>query len=188
MSVNLIPERVAQLETIAIDGGGHSSFERGHCAMEIVAWVAGEPHSDRPQCACPVLSSAARRLNDRCKDGERGEVMRPLLLALAGSKADRKTEIKRGYALADYAVRVAAADAMESAKLPEQAAILRAADKICDKATAIAGRDKASAARGADAAAYAADAADAAYAARKKRLLAFRDLIRDLALPDKSAA
>ena len=32
------------------------------CAMEMVAWLAGEAHSDEPECACPVLAAMVRAL------------------------------------------------------------------------------------------------------------------------------
>jgi hypothetical protein len=31
--------------------GSHTAREYGMCAMEAVAWLAGEPHSDTPTCA-----------------------------------------------------------------------------------------------------------------------------------------
>ena len=40
MSV-VIPERLAALGTIHLGKGSHSSYESGHCAMEVVAWLAG---------------------------------------------------------------------------------------------------------------------------------------------------
>ena len=50
MSV-VIPERLAALGTIHLGKGSHSSYESGHCAMEVVAWLAGLGHTDAPECA-----------------------------------------------------------------------------------------------------------------------------------------
>lgn len=44
--------------------GAHASADEGTCLLEAVAFMAGEPHSDRPMCVCPVLAAFARTLND----------------------------------------------------------------------------------------------------------------------------
>lgn len=33
------PDRLARLDTITLDKGAHDSFDDGHCAMEVVAWL-----------------------------------------------------------------------------------------------------------------------------------------------------
>ena len=68
--MSVIEERLAELDKITLDTGGHSDFEAGVCVMEAVAWVAGEPHSDHPQCASPVMTAFLTRWNDRmCEVG-----------------------------------------------------------------------------------------------------------------------
>ena len=44
--------------------GSHALLKDGACVMEAVAYVAGEPWTDRPECACPVISVLLRRWND----------------------------------------------------------------------------------------------------------------------------
>ena len=56
--------RLQKLETYQLMQGSHSDFEGGMCAMEFVAWLAEEPHSDAPDCACPVLAAFMRTWND----------------------------------------------------------------------------------------------------------------------------
>lgn len=46
---------VIGLDGIVLKEGSHEARERGVCAMEAVAWLAGEKHSDAPRCACPVI-------------------------------------------------------------------------------------------------------------------------------------
>ena len=40
--------RTFDIEKLVLYPGGHSSLEEGCCVMEAVAFVAGEPWSDRP--------------------------------------------------------------------------------------------------------------------------------------------
>lgn len=63
--------QVQQLGVFRLTKGKHSAPQEGVCAMEAVAWLAGEPHSDRPQCTCPIISGYVRFLNDHMEDDQR---------------------------------------------------------------------------------------------------------------------
>src|SRR6266850_1194287 len=135
-------ERLAKLETLPLLHGGHANFEAGACAMEAVAWLAGEPHSDRPQCACPVISKAMIRLNDRIGDDEmRTELLRPLLPKIIGTRAAREVMIKRGFIAADFAERVFYPLYLEARGRTGEAARWRSAEEITDKSSALRARD-----------------------------------------------
>jgi hypothetical protein len=151
-----------------LDKGSHASREEGLCIMEAVAYVAGEPHSDHPRCACPVIAAFARRLNDRMSDTERQRLV-AYIPRLVGSRATRTVERHRAYVAADFAVRDAAVRALRSARRTADANKLARLPPIVDRATAEGARAAAAdyaAAAAADnaAAAYAAYAACAAYA------------------------
>lgn len=60
MSGIIVPERLAQLDKITLDSGSHGDFESGHCAMEVVAWLADQGHTDAPPCASPALARYTR--------------------------------------------------------------------------------------------------------------------------------
>ncbi len=60
----VLAERMAQVEALALSSGSHTDFERGMCVMEAVSYVAGEPWSDAPQCACPVITAFMVSWND----------------------------------------------------------------------------------------------------------------------------
>ncbi len=182
MEPQIIADRLEKLAALELDHGNHPSFDAGHCAMEAVAWLAGEPHSDAPACACPVIARAVIRLNDRISDkAMRTELLRPLLPKIVGTRASREVMIKRGYIAADMAVRVFAPMALEKRGRLDLAEKLRGLTEVTDQASARAARDVAwevrkLAAAAAAAAAYAtyaaatyaaaaADAADAAAAA-----------------------
>ncbi len=64
--MNTIPKilPLLGLDGISLKHGMHDSRQDGVCALEAVAWIAGEPHSDHPKCACPVLSDFLRKWND----------------------------------------------------------------------------------------------------------------------------
>jgi hypothetical protein len=163
-----------KLADITLKYGSHRSVEAGLCAMEAVAWLAGEKHSDSPRCACPVVANMVRRLNDRLPNDEtRTRLLKPLLVKLIGSRSTPEVERKRAYLAADWAVREGTPLALESAKLPDEAAKLRALPPIVDVESARVGKEAARAVR--DKARTAADAAYAAYAAYAAADAAYAD-------------
>ena len=127
-------QRLTQIQNVRLSKGSHPNLEAGACVMEMVAFVAGEPWTDKPQCASPVLASYCRALNDRMPDDQRQRLI-PFIPRLVGTRDDKK-ESDRAFLLADAAVRVFAPLALDSAKLPEQAAKLRALAPIKDKVSA----------------------------------------------------
>lgn len=133
---------------LTLYSGGHRPDEGRMCVMEAVAWVAGEQHSDTPTCTNPVVANFARTLNDRISDDAlRTRLLTPLIPDLLGHPASNP-EIDRilAFKSADYAVRQVAPRALESAKLPDEAAKLRALAPVTDQAAADAARDAARAA------------------------------------------
>ena len=156
------------IETITLSYGSHRSREQGLCAMEAVAWLAGEPHSDQPQCTCPVIAAFVRRMNDRLRDDEeRARYLRPLLPVLIGTRTDsREVMQRRAYLAADWAVRTSVPMLFRALGREEWAARLEACAPVVDRETALVARDVAREVHAAYAdAAYAAAAYAAAYAA-----------------------
>lgn len=78
--------------------GGHATREDGVCAMEAVAWLAGEPHSDTPECTSPVVAAFVRQWNDSMRSNTEREILRPLLPKLINT-VDREGEgwVAMGY-------------------------------------------------------------------------------------------
>jgi hypothetical protein len=57
----LMEAKLARLELVA----GIGTRESGRlCVMSLVAWLAGEPHGDSPECASPLIRAFAIPLND----------------------------------------------------------------------------------------------------------------------------
>lgn len=83
---------MVDFETIAagvrLAGGAHDQAGAEMCVNEMVAWYAGEDHSARPLCECPVLGHFAMSLNDLMGDRERQNLIR-FIPRLAGSRDDR---------------------------------------------------------------------------------------------------
>lgn len=85
----IMPERLEQFTKglVTLDHGSHDDFNDGHCSMEIVAWLAGEGHTDAPRCASPVLTRYTIRLNDRW-DAEQRQALAPFLPRMVGTGGD----------------------------------------------------------------------------------------------------
>ena len=91
---------------LPLRAGAHSTRDDGVCAMEMVAWLAGEAHSDEPRCACPVLGALVRASNDAMTDANRQRFLRPLVPTLVGTRATAAVERARGMLVVDAVARV----------------------------------------------------------------------------------
>lgn len=139
------------LSTLTLRACSHDTRADGVCAMEAVAWLAGERHSDRPKCACPIIGSFVRAFNDRLPDdGTRTRLLLPLVPRLVGSRSTYAIEQRRAFLAVDWVVRAAAPRALSAtgnADLVEFAARLRALPELVDVAGTEATYALASAAR-----------------------------------------
>jgi hypothetical protein len=139
------------LTTVYLDSGDHETRERGLCAMEAVAWLAGEPHSAEPACTCPMIAAYVQEINDRMPDDARQRLV-AYLPRLVGTWSTPAVARARMFVAVDDAVRVHAPLALDARGLREQASRLRALAPIVDLASA----QRAAAAYAANAAARAA--------------------------------
>ena len=164
---------VTDLGIFKLAKGSHDNPQQGVCFMEAVAWMKGEEHSDRPECACHILGNFGIKLNDKMSDEYR-PVLNPLVLKMAGTKSHEHEKQRLEYLIRQVAKRIVPM-AMDAAGLKKQAAYLRAlADdaslqyitQVCAEARTAAYAAAVYTAYAANSAAYAADAAaDAADAA-----------------------
>jgi hypothetical protein len=114
-TVNIIEERLAKLPSLALKSGSHPKPPNGNpvgCVMELASWVVGEPWSDHPKCACPVITEIMIRANDRMGDGDeadarRARVLSPLIPVVVGARSTRAIEEKRRYMAANWSLRSA---------------------------------------------------------------------------------
>ncbi len=86
-----------------LSSGSHDSAADGRCAMEWVAYIAGEKHSDSPVCVSPVLREFGIALNDHWDDEQR-QKLRPYLARCIGTAGDGRDE-ERGWLAMDWLLR-----------------------------------------------------------------------------------
>jgi len=107
------------------------------CAMEMVAWLAGEEHSDEPQCACPVLAAFVRAINDALPDdAARDHYLRPLVPKLVNTRRSREIEARRAFLVADTVTRTLVPLHLETESLRLETLLLRALPAVTDADTA----------------------------------------------------
>ena len=128
----LLAPDVPSLPPITLLPGDHDSFEDGACLMELVAHLAGEEHSDRPECACDVIATAARGLNDAIDcDTRRTAMLANLAPLIVGTRCTFEQERDRSYQWFDWLVRVHAPAFLElTSALSGHAEALRSAPRV----------------------------------------------------------
>ncbi len=169
------PLPLGSLATMTLHSGSHPDRTNGLCAMEVVAWVAGEPHTDQPLCACPVIGAFVRSWNDAIPDDEtRTRLLKPLLSRLVNTKSTAAVEQRRADLALDWLVRVQTPAWLDLVQLTAEATALRALQPLLNRVAIIGSqavlntaRDRAAAARAAAWDAASAAARDAASAATR---------------------
>lgn len=152
---------------VRLDSGAHESPEQGMCFMEMVAWFAGEKHSDKPDCASNVLGTYGIGLNDRMPDDVRDRLLKPVVPMIAGT-FDPANEQPRAKFLAMWSVNKVLPIILRLRGYEELAVRCEAAKDLVEARSAAYAADAATyaTAYATYAAAYAANAAaDATYAA-----------------------
>jgi len=175
----VLADRMQQIRTLSLSSGSHEDFEKGMCVMEAAAYVAGEPWSDHPRCACRVITSFMIGWNDRLpSDAERDRLLKPLIPDIIDTKSTPAIEERRSYMALDWLIRVYTPRWLDLVpSLAPHAKAVRDLEEIADLAGASAAGASVVAARAAaravagDAARAAGDAAraagDAAWAAAR---------------------
>lgn len=107
---------------------GNSDHPRnGACVMDAVSWFAYGHLGDHPECACPVITEFAIRVNDMLPDDER-QKLKPFIFRLLGSR-DPASEQERAEYLAWQAITVFAPLAYDAVGLKKEADTLRRFDR-----------------------------------------------------------
>ena len=119
---------------IKLEAGGHEPDSK-YCLMEAVAFVNGDPWTDHPECACPVLSAYGRALNDAMPDEQRQRLI-PYIPLLIGTRSNLEVEQQRAFILADLAVRVIAPIALRCCHLVDESTVLETLPPIMDVTSA----------------------------------------------------
>lgn len=84
------------MKNIFLSSGPHNRVADGTCLMEAVACIAGELHSDKPNCVDETLIEIGITLNDNITDDkERNELLIPFLWRLPGTYNIHFQEIRK---------------------------------------------------------------------------------------------
>jgi len=135
----ILADRMATIEALALSSGSHAEFDQGMCVMEAVSYVAGEPWSDAPQCACPVITAFCVSWNDSLPDADRTRLLKPLIPLIVGTRSAKEIEERRSYMALDWLIRVFTPKWLDMVPaLHEHAKALRELDAIADMAGAAA--------------------------------------------------
>jgi hypothetical protein len=164
--MSVIEDRLPYLEPLKLGRGSHEPPSNGlvnACVMEAVAYVAGEPFSDRPECASPVITSFLVSWNDAMNDVDR-QMLKPYIVRLVGTRTGKRHEERRAWMLTDWLARECAPAWLRLAGLAGQAELLESLAPLTSAASARKAQPVLDAARKDAAAAWAAawDAAGAA--------------------------
>jgi hypothetical protein len=122
-------------DIIRLAHGAHISIDDGACAMEAAAWIAGEPWSDHPKCASPVISQFMRTWNDSLNDDDR-QMLKPYIVKVVGTHNGAKIENRRAWMAADWLVRTQTPMWLRLAGLADQAAALEQLIPLTDTKSA----------------------------------------------------
>jgi hypothetical protein len=164
--MSVIEDRLPYLEPLKLGRGSHDPPSNGlvnACVMEAVAYVAGEPFSDHPECASPVITSFLVSWNDSMNNVDR-QMLKPYIVRLVGTNTGSRHEEQRAWMLTDWLARECAPAWMRLAGLTGQAELLESLAPLRSAASARKAQPVLDAARK-DSAAAADAAGDAAGAA-----------------------
>jgi hypothetical protein len=111
------------LDTLTLKAGSHTEPAAGMCVMEAAAYLAGEPFSDHPECASPVIGAFLRNWNDALPDDDR-QNLKQYIPRLVGSRGIAEQEERRSWMALDWLVRVQTPAWLRLAGLTDQADLL----------------------------------------------------------------
>ena len=102
----VIEDRLSLLDTLTLKNGSHQNTQTEYCIMEAVAFIAGEPWSDAPKCACPVITRFMVNWNDSLpNDEDRTRLLKPLITKIVGTRSTPEVELARVMLCIDWFCR-----------------------------------------------------------------------------------
>ena len=126
----IIQERVELVAETGLASGAHNP-NGAWCAMEAVAYIAGEKWSDHPECVCPVIGAFMRNWNDSLSNDERNQLITiDRLLKTVGPRGWDKLAERRSLMAADWLVRTHTPAWLRLAGLTAQADALSSLPEI----------------------------------------------------------
>ena len=86
--------------------GAHRADSEQLCLMEAVAYAAGEPWSDHPNCVSPVLAAFGRVWNDSMRSNQERAELLPYIPLLINTPSTLEVDLYRSYMALNWLVRV----------------------------------------------------------------------------------
>jgi hypothetical protein len=108
--------------------GKHDSSDDGLCFMEMVAFMERLPHSDKPECTCPIIANFMIGLNDYFPSDNKRNLLLPYLPQVVGTVSPEHEQERTEY-LAWAAITIFAPIALRAAGMFAGAEILANFDK-----------------------------------------------------------
>ena len=112
-------------EIVRLQKGRHRRPEDGVCAMELVAWMAGESHTDHPQSVSPVIAAFSRCFNDALDSAHR-QRLGLLTAQMIDTYGSPEVELVRSEMLWNWMIMVAVPEWLAAAQRPDLAAAVAA--------------------------------------------------------------
>lgn len=126
---SLIHEKLAAMASeFRLSSGKHASPEDGLCAMEVVAFLDGSPHTDHPRCTCGIIGAFVRAINDNMPDDLRQKLL-PFLPRLIGTVVESHEQERHEY-FAWQTIRVFAPAALRAQGYGRFARVLQNAETL----------------------------------------------------------
>lgn len=122
------------LDLITLAHGNHPKREDGVCLLELAAWIADEPHTDRPACVCPVLAEFGRVWNDALPGYPR-QRLKPYAARLVGTRSTPNVEVRRAWLACDWLVRTFAPAWLRAGGLNDDARRIETLPELTDTTT-----------------------------------------------------
>lgn len=94
-------------QSVKLARGKHSSPSEEVCVMELASMLAGEPFSDHPRSACPVIGAFLRTYNDRLDDHWRQDLYEHAA-KVVGTRSTRTVERRRAQMCSEWTERISA--------------------------------------------------------------------------------
>ena len=118
-------------EIVRLQPGRHRKPDDGVCAMELVAWMAGERHTDRPQSVSPVIAAFTRSFNDALGTDQR-QRLGALTARMIGTRGTREQELARSEMLWNWMIATALPEWLAAADRADLATVV-----VMDRAAAL---------------------------------------------------
>jgi hypothetical protein len=127
-------EALEIIERVTLESGAHEPDGK-YCVMELAAFLAGEPWSDRPKCVSSVIGAFLRSWNDNLNRESR-QMLKPYALSVLNTAGNDEHEEIRAWMATDWLARQCVPAFLRVAGLTAHAENLESLPALTDTLTA----------------------------------------------------